>query len=94
MIALARPPKVHYVGVGYPNNQMSVGSCYGGSQGDEALAWLEQRARHVKEEIILAEARLQTLHQDLAVLKSHAGHLLSYVVDNSHYKAPQHTSTE
>jgi hypothetical protein len=92
MIALARPAKVQYVGVGYPNNPMSAGSCFGGSKGDEALAWLEQRARHVKEEIILAEARLQTLYQDLAVLKSHAGHLLSYVVDNQN--KPQYTSKE
>ncbi|CAM6091243.1 unnamed protein product [Calypogeia fissa] len=92
MIALARPQKVQYVGVGYSNNQSPPGSCFGGSKGDEALAWLEQRARHVKEEIIMAEARLQTLHQDLAVLKSHAGHLLSYVVE-SQYK-PQQTSTE
>lgn len=92
MIALARPQKVQYVGMGYSNSQMSPGSCFGGSKGDEALAWLEQRARHVKEEIILAETRLQTLHQDLAVLKSHAGHLLNYVADSQH--RPQETSTK
>jgi hypothetical protein len=82
MIALMRPQSVQYVGRGFSSNYMSAGSCSGVSKGDEVLAWLEQRARQVKEEIILSEARLQTLNQDMAALKSTAGHLLNYFVHN------------
>ncbi|EFJ15173.1 hypothetical protein SELMODRAFT_422979 [Selaginella moellendorffii] len=47
----------------------SMKRCYGGSS--DALAWLEQRARTVKDEVALAEARLQSLQQDLSLLKLH-----------------------
>ncbi|KAG0558566.1 hypothetical protein KC19_10G038300 [Ceratodon purpureus] len=52
---------------------------HGGSEREETLGWLERRARHIKEEIVMTELRLQDLHQDLAALKVHAekieGHL-------------------
>ncbi|KAL3699206.1 hypothetical protein R1sor_017228 [Riccia sorocarpa] len=88
IVVLARTPKLQYVPVGYPSS-LHVGSCYGELAGDDTLAWVEQRARNIKQEILLAEARLQTLHQDLNILRIHASKLLGFVDAQS----PQFTSS-
>jgi prefoldin subunit 5 len=49
-----------------------MGSCFGSSESDETLGWLERKFRHIKEEIAMTELRLHDLHQDLTALKSHA----------------------
>jgi hypothetical protein len=71
----ARPAPVAYRG----NEAFNMGSRYGGSEREDTLGWLERRVRHIKEEIVMTELRLQDLHQDLAALKAHAekfeGHL-------------------
>ncbi|KAL2609524.1 hypothetical protein R1flu_028097 [Riccia fluitans] len=89
IVVLARTPKLQYVPVGYQSS-FNVGSCYGELAGDDTLAWLELRARNIKQEILMAESRLQTLHQDLNMLRVHASKLLGFVDSQS----SQFTSSE
>ncbi|CAK9229334.1 unnamed protein product [Sphagnum troendelagicum] len=84
IITLVRAPKVQLVPVGFPDTLVrNAGTCFRGSKVDETLAWLEQRARHVKEEIALAEIQLQTLHQDLSFLQVHSAQFQKYLLELS-----------
>jgi hypothetical protein len=84
IITLLRAPKVQLVPVGFPDTLVrNAGTCFRGSKVDETLAWLEQRARHVKEEIALAEIQLQTLHQDLSFLQVHSAQFQKYLLELS-----------
>jgi hypothetical protein len=84
IITLVWAPKVQLVPVGFPNTLVrNSGTCFQGSKVDETLAWLEQRARHVKEEIALAEIQLQTLHQDLSFLQVHSAQFQKYLLELS-----------
>lgn len=71
ILTLVWPQKAQLVPSGYPNSvaEGNPGTCFGIPTRDDALAWLERRALHIREEIAVAEVRLQSLHQDLAVLK-------------------------
>lgn len=77
IITLMWSPSVKPMPVAYNGNEPfnMPGSCYGGSEGDETLGWLERRVRHIKEEIVITELRLQDLHEGLAALKVHADRL-------------------
>ncbi|CAK9230391.1 unnamed protein product [Sphagnum jensenii] len=84
IITLVWAPKVQLVPVGFPDTLVrNSGTCFRGSKVDETLAWLEQRARHVKEEIALAEIQLQTLHQDLSFLQVHSAQFQKYLLELS-----------
>ncbi|CAM6022337.1 unnamed protein product [Sphagnum balticum] len=84
IITLVWAPKVQLVPVGFPDTLVrNSGTCFQGSKVDETLAWLEQRARHVKEEIALAEIQLQTLHQDLSFLQVHSAKFQKYLLELS-----------
>ncbi|BBN19713.1 hypothetical protein MPTK1_8g12980 [Marchantia polymorpha subsp. ruderalis] len=90
ILVLARTPKLQYVPVGYQSSPANVRGCFGELSGEDALAWLEQRTRNIKQEIIMAESRLQTLHQDLNILKMHASKLLGFVdVQSTHFTSPE-----
>ncbi|KAG0602713.1 hypothetical protein M758_10G035400 [Ceratodon purpureus] len=80
IITLMWSPNAKPAPVAYNSYEaFNMGSRDGGSEREETLGWLERRARHIKEEIVMTELRLQDLHQDLAALKVHAekfeGHL-------------------
>ncbi|KAG0611474.1 hypothetical protein M758_7G143600 [Ceratodon purpureus] len=73
IITLMWPPSLKPVPIAHHGSVgINMGSCYGSSERDETLGWLERKFRHIKEEIAMTELRLHDLHQDLAALKSHA----------------------
>ena len=64
LVLLNRPQHIH---VNYPVEYMGGG---GGERPAEAVAWLEKRMHHLKEEMVMVEARLERMWHDHAALKA------------------------
>ncbi|XVE76848.1 hypothetical protein DITRI_Ditri13aG0013100 [Diplodiscus trichospermus] len=65
IVLLNRPQHVH---VSYPVDYMGGGG--GGERPAEAVAWLEKRMHHLKEEMVMVEARLERMWHEHAALKA------------------------
>ena len=65
ILLLNRPQHVH---VNYPVEYMGGGG--GGERSAEAVAWLEKRMHHLKEEMVMVEARLERMFHEHAALKA------------------------
>ncbi|XVF22768.1 hypothetical protein REPUB_Repub12eG0199500 [Reevesia pubescens] len=63
-VLLNRPQHVH---VSYPVEYMGGG---GGERRAEAVAWLEKRMHHLKEEMVMVEARIERMWEGHAALKA------------------------
>lgn len=64
LVLLNRPQHVH---VNYP---MEYRDAMGGERSPENIAWLERRVHHLKDEMLMVEARLERLQHEHASLKS------------------------
>jgi len=67
-VLLNRPQTVHVVPPEY-----YVGSMGGGGAGErsaEAVAWLERRMHHLKDEMLMVEARIERMRHEYAWLKT------------------------
>ncbi|XP_039027361.1 protein VASCULAR ASSOCIATED DEATH 1, chloroplastic-like [Hibiscus syriacus] len=69
VVLLNRPQHVH---VSYPVEYMGsmMGGGGGGESRAEAVAWLEKRMHHLKEEMTMVEARLERMWHEHATLKA------------------------
>uniref|UniRef100_A0A7I4EKP1 VASt domain-containing protein n=1 Tax=Physcomitrium patens TaxID=3218 RepID=A0A7I4EKP1_PHYPA len=73
IVTLIWPPSIKPAPIAHHvSDGINPGSCWGRSEMDETLGWMERRVRYIKEEIAMTELRLQDLHQHLSVLKNHA----------------------
>lgn len=64
VVLLARPQHIHV------NPQMSsMGSGIGG-RSSEAMAWMEKRIHHLKDEMYTVEARLESMRHEHTLLKA------------------------
>ncbi|XP_011621202.1 protein VASCULAR ASSOCIATED DEATH 1, chloroplastic isoform X2 [Amborella trichopoda] len=69
VVLLTRGPKIHMI------PQESYMNSFGGER-KEAIAWMEKRVHHLKEEIFFIEARLDKMRHEYELLKSHLQGLL------------------
>ncbi|XP_022770172.1 protein VASCULAR ASSOCIATED DEATH 1, chloroplastic-like isoform X3 [Durio zibethinus] len=68
IVLLNRPQHVH---VSYPVEYINrMGGGGGGERPAEAVAWLEKRMHHLKEEMVMVEARLERMWHEHAALKA------------------------
>lgn len=67
VVLLVRPHQIHV------NPQADYMASMGGGVGgrsSEAIAWLEKRVHHLKDEMYMVEARLERMRNEHALLKS------------------------
>lgn len=64
IVLLVRPPKVHII---------SGENFINGRVGDrtEAIAWLEKQAKHLMDEMLMVENRLEKMRSEYVLLKMH-----------------------
>ncbi|OMO69619.1 FH interacting protein 1 [Corchorus capsularis] len=67
IVLLNRPQHIH---VNYPVEYMGGMGGVGGERPGEAVAWLEKRMHHLKEEMVMVEARLERMWHEHAALKA------------------------
>ncbi|XP_042390390.1 protein VASCULAR ASSOCIATED DEATH 1, chloroplastic-like [Zingiber officinale] len=68
ILLLTRVPEVHVVTHGYYNSEAIAYNV-------ENVEWLEKRFNYLKEEMAMMETRLERMHHEYALLKSHLGSL-------------------
>lgn len=64
---LNRPQTVHVASPEYYMGGLRAGA---GEKSAEAVAWLERRTHHLKDEMFMVEAKLERLQQEHSWLKS------------------------
>ncbi|XP_077244969.1 protein VASCULAR ASSOCIATED DEATH 1, chloroplastic-like [Tasmannia lanceolata] len=64
IVLLNRAPKVHIIS----QENFMTGL---GSDRSEAIAWLERRVFHLKDDMLMVEARLEKMHHEYRLLKAH-----------------------
>lgn len=67
LVLLARPQHVHINPPAYPMSSMGIGV---GGRSSEAMAWMEKRMHHLKDEMYMVEARLERMRHEHALLNS------------------------
>ncbi|KAJ6344505.1 hypothetical protein OIU76_006096 [Salix suchowensis] len=67
LVLLNRPQAVHVASPGHCMGGMLAGA---GEKSAEAVAWLERRTHHLKDEMLMVEAKLERLQQEHSWLKS------------------------
>ncbi|KAI3852821.1 hypothetical protein MKX03_028655 [Papaver bracteatum] len=67
IVLLARPPQVHVI------SQVDYMNSFGNNGGDkaEAVAWLEKRIHHLKDEMLMVETRLEKMRHEHLLLKTY-----------------------
>lgn len=66
VVLLARPQKVHVISqADYMNGMDILGS---GERSSEAVAWLEKRIHHLKDEMFMVEARIERMQREYVLL--------------------------
>ncbi|KAI3919140.1 hypothetical protein MKW98_016693 [Papaver atlanticum] len=67
IVLLARPPQVHVI------SQVDYMNSFGNNGGDkaEAVAWLEKRIHHLKDEMLIVETRLEKMRHEHLLLKTY-----------------------
>lgn len=64
---LSRPQHIHVSYLAQSTGGMGGGA---GERPTEAVAWLEKRMHHLKEEMVMVEARLERMWHEHAALKA------------------------